>query len=231
MDNGIGAEGARALASTLPATLHTLCLEGNEVGCSNEEVLDRARAFRAWTPLHRAADARDATALRRLLADGADPRLCAPVAEHAHADMRSALSLIASASYPLALPVDAALRTEVERAATHVRWSRGTHWQCPRDVREAARSRALLLGGRGMPVMNDDVWGLIFAYLTDGEHERRPLRKKGAATAMVGVCCAGGEAAAPCVACRKAVYVATRRSGGGAAAGAARRPRKRARRM
>ena len=91
----------------------------------------------------------------------------------------------------------AALRTEWERAATHVRWSRGTHWQCPRDVREAARSRALLLGGRGMPVMNDDVWGLIFAYLTDGEHERRPLRKKGAATAMVGACCAGGEAVAP----------------------------------
>ena len=144
--------------------------------------------------------------------------------------MRSALSLIASASYPLALPIDAALRAELERAATHVRWSRGTHWQCPRDVREAARSRALLMGGRGMPVMNDDVWGLIFAYLTDGEHERRPLRKKGAATAIVGVCCAGGEAVAPCVACRKAVYVATRRSGGGAAAGAARRPRKRARR-
>ena len=117
----------------------------------------------------------------------------------------------------------------MEHAATHVRWSRGTHWQCPRDVREAARSRALLLGGRGMPVMNDDVWGLIFAYLTDGEHERRPLRKKGAATAMVGVCCAGGEAVAPCVACRKAVYVATRRSGGGTAA-AAHPARKRSRR-
>ena len=99
-------------------------------------------------------------------------------------------------------------------------------------MREAARSRALLLGGRGIPVMNDDVWGMIFAYLTDGEHERRPLRKKGAAKAMVGVCCAGAEAVAPCVACRKAVYVATRRSGGAAAAaGAARRPRKRARRM
>ena len=138
-------------------------------------MLDRARAFRAWTPLHRAADARDATALRRLLADGADPRLCAPVAAAAHADMRSALSLIASASYPLALPVDAALRAEVERAATHVRWSRGTHWQCPRDVREAARARGLLMGGRGLPLMNGDVWGLIFAYLIDGEHARRPL--------------------------------------------------------
>ena len=83
-----------------------------------------------------------------------------------------------------------------------------------------------------MPVMNDDVWGMIFAYLTDGEHERRPLRKKGAATAMLGACCAGGEAVAPCVACRKAVY------GDGdddeaeeEPSAAARRPRKRARRM
>ena len=147
--------------------------------------------------------------------------------------MRSALSLIASASYPLALPVDAALRAEVEHAATHVRWSRGTHWQCPRDVREAARSRALLLGGRGMPVMNDDVWGLIFAYLTDGEHERRPLRKKGAATAMVGVCCAGGEAAAPCVACRKVLYTDGddgAEEHASSSLSSSRRPRKRARR-
>ena len=42
-------------------------------------------------------------------------------------------------------------------------------------ARRPARSRALLMGGRGMPVMNDDVWGMIFAYLTDGEHARRPL--------------------------------------------------------
>ena len=33
----------------------------------------------------------------------------------------------------------------------------------------------MLLGGRGMPVMNGDVWYLIFAYLIDGEHARRPL--------------------------------------------------------
>ena len=39
------------------------------------------------------------------------------------------------------------------------------------------RARALLLGGRGMPVMNGDVWGMVFAYLIDGEHARRPLRE------------------------------------------------------
>ena len=39
------------------------------------------------------------------------------------------------------------------------------------------RARALLLGGRGMPVMNGDVWGVVFAYLIDGEHARRPLRE------------------------------------------------------
>ena len=57
-----------------------------------------------------------------------------------------------------------------------------------------------------MPVMNDDVWRMIFTYLTDGEHTRRPLRSKGATTAMVGVCCAGGEAVAPCIVCREALY-------------------------
>ena len=60
-------------------------------------------------------------------------------------------------------------------AASRVRWSRSTHWQCPKDARQAVRARALLLGGRGMPVMNGDVWGVVFSYLIDGEHARRPL--------------------------------------------------------
>ena len=117
--------------------------------------------------------------------------------------MRSALSLSASAAYPLALPVDAALRAEVEHAATRVRWSRAVHWQCPRDVRIAVRARALLLDGRGMPVMNDDVWRVVFSFLIDGEHARRPLRGEGA---ELGACCVGGDAAAPCAACRAALY-------------------------
>ena len=166
-------------------------------------MLDRARAFRAWTPLHRAADARDAKALHSLLDEGADPRLCLPPAASARADMRSALSLSASAAYPLALPVDAAMRTAVEHAATRVRWSRATHWQCPSDARIAARARALLLGGRGMPVMNGDVWRVVLSFLIDGEHARRPLRNE---VAMLGACCAGGDAAAPCVACCAALY-------------------------
>ena len=199
----IGAAGARAIAPHLPQALQTLSLAGNGIGCSDAEVLAYARAFRAWTPLHRAADTRDARALHSLLDEGADPRLCVPAAASARTDMRSALSLSASAAYPLALPVDAALRAEVEHAATRVRWSRVTHWQCPRDVRVAARARALLLGGRGMPVMNDDVWRVVLSFLIDGEHARRPLRGEGA---VLGACCVGGDAAAPCAACRAALY-------------------------
>ena len=38
-DNGIGAAGARTLASHLPETLQKLWLGGNGIGCSDEEVL------------------------------------------------------------------------------------------------------------------------------------------------------------------------------------------------
>ena len=65
------------------------------------------------------------------------------------------------------------------------------------------RSGAALLGGRGMPVMNADVWGLIFTYLVDGEHARRPLTH--AAPLVIGACCAESEAS-PCVACRRRLY-------------------------
>ena len=70
-------------------------------------------------------------------------------------------------------------------------------------MRLAARARALLLGGRGMPVMNRDVWRVAFSFLIDGEHARRPLRGEGA---ELGACCVGGDAAAPCAACRAALY-------------------------
>ena len=108
-------------------------------------------------------------------------------------------------TYPLARPINVALRDELEAAATRVRWGRGTHWQCPKVVRRAVRSCALLLGGRGMPVMNGDVWRLIFSYLIDGEHTRRPLREG----AVVGACYAGGEGESPAprgAACRAALY-------------------------
>ena len=103
-----------------------------------------------------------------------------------------------------ALPVDAALRDEMEHAATHVRWSRATHWQCPKDVRAAARSLALTRNGHGLAALNPDVWRLLFSFLIDGEHARRPLRNEGA---MLGACCAalysdrddgaGGRATSP----------------------------------
>ena len=201
--SAIGAVAARAIAPHLPRALQHLLFDGNAVGCDGSEVLAYAVATRAWTPLHCAADARDAKAMRRLLDNGADPRLCVPAAASVRADMRSALSLSASAAYPLALPVDAALRDEVEHAATHVRWSRATHWQCPKDVRTAARSLALTRNGHGLAALNPDVWRLLFSFLIDGEHARRPLRNEGA---MLGACCAGGDAAAPCVACCAALY-------------------------
>ena len=53
---------------------------------------------------------------------------------------------------------------------TRVRWSRATHWSLPRAVRQTKRSQLLLTSGRGMPVLNGDVWNHIFSFLLDGEH-------------------------------------------------------------
>ena len=52
---------------------------------------------------------------------------------------------------------------------TRVRWSRATHWS-NRAVRQTKRSQLLLTSGRGMPVLNGDVWNHIFSFLLDGEH-------------------------------------------------------------
>ena len=55
---------------------------------------------REWTPLHVAADARDAAALRALLRDArVDPRLAVRAVLP---DMRTALSIAGSATYPMA---------------------------------------------------------------------------------------------------------------------------------
>ena len=91
----------------------------------------------------------------------------------------------------------------MEHAATHVRWSRDTHWQCPKGVRTAARSLALTRNGHVLAALNPDVWRLLFSFLIDGEHARRPLRGEGA---ELGACCVGGDAAAPCAACCAALY-------------------------
>ena len=201
--NQIGVEGARALATHLPATVKKVDMHMNATACTGPQLLAHARAYRAWTPVHRAADARDAAEVRRLLANGADPRLRVAATAAARPEMRSALEIVSSSvfPYPLALPVDVSLRAQVRWASKTVRWTRGRHWQCPRDVRLAAQARALMMGGRGIPGGHADVWGLIFAYLTDGEHERRPLGK---ARRTIRDCCASREA--PCAACRLIHY-------------------------
>ena len=55
-----------------------------------------------WTPLHRAADARDADAIIKCLSEGMQPDT---VVESSHQDMRTALSIAESTSYPTAQPV------------------------------------------------------------------------------------------------------------------------------
>ena len=55
-----------------------------------------------WTPLHRAADARDADAIIKCLSEGMRPDA---VVESSHQDMRTALSIVESTSYPTAQPV------------------------------------------------------------------------------------------------------------------------------
>ena len=125
---------------------------------------------REWTPLHVAADARDVATLRALLRDArVDPRLAVRAVLP---DMRTALSIAGSASYPMARAVDKRARELLREAAEGVTWTGAKHRLCAADVRKAARARALMLSGRGMPVLNDDVWGMIFSFLLDGRGPR-----------------------------------------------------------
>jgi hypothetical protein len=55
-----------------------------------------------WTPLHRAADARDADAIIKCLSEGMRPDA---IVETSHEDMCTALSIAESTSYPTAQPV------------------------------------------------------------------------------------------------------------------------------
>ena len=51
-----------------------------------------------------------------------------------------------------------------------VEWSRENHFLCAHDVRLAARNCGIMCGGRGMPVLCDDVWRhVIFPFLIEGE--------------------------------------------------------------
>jgi len=135
---------------------------------------------RNWTPLHRAADARDFDALWTAL-----PRSSAyhhAKVESEHPQMRTALGIAGSDAYPCAAPVD-------ERCLALVRggpvWSVATHSMCPADEQAAARARALMMGGRrtradGTSYLMDigplrlggapffvprDIWATIFSFL------------------------------------------------------------------
>ena len=71
-------------------------------GCS-QELADYIDGVRNWTPLHRAADARDAERLRKLLCEGTThPN---EEVESLHPHMRTALEIAKSSSYPTAQPV------------------------------------------------------------------------------------------------------------------------------
>ena len=94
----------------------------------------------SWTALHFAADARDADALRECLSSGARPDAAV---ESPHADMRTALSIAASNSYPCAAPVDERCVALLRSGAV---WSIEHHALVPAHERLAASARALLMG-------------------------------------------------------------------------------------
>tara|TARA_Y100000589_G_C26732302_1_gene458222 strand:- start:43 stop:576 length:534 start_codon:yes stop_codon:yes gene_type:complete len=66
------------------------------------EIISYIKGAQNWTPLHRAADARDADAIIKCLSEGMRPDA---VVESSHQDMRTALSIAESTSYPTAQPV------------------------------------------------------------------------------------------------------------------------------
>ena len=133
---------------------------------------------RKWTPMHAAADARDLATLIDLIDRGFDPRT--PVAARRE-DMRTPLGIAQSGSYPTSLPVDQRCVDVLARALSRrVQWSVAAHWLCPKDVRVAVRSRALLQlvlpsgrvsqdGGKGPDALCPDVWRVIFSFLIDGK--------------------------------------------------------------
>ena len=157
------------------------------------------RGAQEWTPLHRAADARDFSALFALLRERTplherhDDAVASP-----HVDMRTALSIAASNSYPCAAPVD-------ERCVALLRcgavWSIEHHALVPAHEKVAASARALMMGVRrwnveGKPYKADigpargedgverrlprDIWELIFSFLIfdEGYRDARPAKRR-----------------------------------------------------
>ena len=111
-----------------------------------------------WTPLHRAADARDFNALFVLLPRGGGAM---------HPD-ESVIQIASSDEYPCAAPVCPRCVELVSRGPV---WSVANHALCPADERLAASARALMTGRGGIgPVARifvpADVWRYkIFSFL------------------------------------------------------------------
>ena len=163
------------------------------------------RGAQNWTPLHRAADARDFAALFALLRERAplherhDDAVASP-----HARMRTALSIAASDSYACAAPVDERCLALVRRGPV---WSVESHVLCPTDERTAASARALMMGAKRVgadgerhtldigPATGGDgvarfvpraIWGKIFRFLIFEEGFRDARRAKRRRTSRTG---------------------------------------------
>ena len=81
------------------------CDSGNYISLfeNSQEITDYIDGVRNWTPLHRAADARDAKKIHKLLCEGTtNPN---EEVESPHPHMRTALEIAKSSSYPTAQPV------------------------------------------------------------------------------------------------------------------------------
>ena len=180
---------ARGAALPLSEALHT------DTPPAHAEYI---RGAQSWTPLHRAADARDFAALFALLRERAplherhDGAVASP-----HARMRTALSIAASDSYACAAPVDERCLALVRRGPV---WSVESHALCPADERTAASARALMMGAKRVgadgkphkidigPATGSDgverfvpraIWGMIFRFLIfeDGYHDACPAQR------------------------------------------------------
>jgi len=138
-----------------------------------------------WTPLHRAADARDFDALLTLMR----ARLCEGLGhdetvESEHPDMRTALAIAGSDEYPTARPVDDPCLALVLCDAV---WSVENHAIFPiEDEKIATSTRKLLMGVKRKDAQNEpynvdigpargkdgvehrlprDIWDMVFRFL------------------------------------------------------------------
>ena len=155
------------------------------------------RGAQKWAALHRAADARDFSALFALLRERSplherhDDAVASP-----HVDMRTALSIAASNSYPCAAPVDERCLALLRCGAV---WSIEHHALVPEHEKMAASARALMMGVRrwnveGKPYKADigpargedgverrlprEIWELTFSFLIFDEGYRDARRAK-----------------------------------------------------